>query len=151
MSQSLGQANLHFCVHGAMLGPMVHQHSTPAPAEAASSEAATLGKAVSRAGELLGLSQQSLATILGVSRPTVTRLVRGRYLLSRHRAHEWEMATLFVRLFRSLDALVGHGETARTWLTGPNTDLGARPIELILSAEGLVRVLHYLDAHRGRI
>jgi transcriptional regulator with XRE-family HTH domain len=130
---------------------MVHLHAESVGSDATQGEAATLGKAVSRAGELLGLSQQSLATILGVSRPTVTRLVRGRYSLSRHRAHEWEMATLFVRLFRSLDALVGHGETARTWLEGPNTDLGARPIELILSAEGLVRVLHYLDAHRGRV
>ncbi len=118
---------------------------------ATSGEAVTLGKAVTRAAELLGLSQQSLATVLGVSRPTVTRLVHGRYLLSRHRAHEWEMATLLVRLFRSLDALVGHGETSRMWLTGPNTDLGARPFDLILSAEGLVRVLHYLDAHRGRV
>lgn len=114
-------------------------------------EASTLAKAVTRAAELLGLSQQALATVLGVSRPTVTRLVHGRYQLSRHRPHEWEMATLFVRLFRSLDALVGHGETARSWLSGPNTDLGARPAELILSAEGLVRVLHYLDAHRGRV
>jgi predicted XRE-type DNA-binding protein len=131
---------------------MVHEDdraSTP-PADALS-EAATLGKAVVRAAEYLSLSQQSLATILGVSRPTVTRLVHGRYALSRHRAHEWEMAVLFVRLFRSLDALLGHGETARTWLGGANTDLGAKPIELLLSAEGLVRVLHYLDAYRGQI
>ena len=140
-----------FCIHGSILVSRVQLHSSSSPAAATEGEAATLGKAVSRAGELLGLSQQSLATILGVSRPTVTRLVRGRYALSRHRAHEWEMATLFVRLFRSLDALVGHGETARAWLNGPNTDLGARPFELVLSAEGLVRVLHYLDAHRGRL
>jgi transcriptional regulator with XRE-family HTH domain len=131
---------------------MVQEYAMPEPAPTgASTEATTLGKAVTRAAELLGLSQQSLATVLGVSRPTVTRLVHGRYALSRHRAHEWEMATLFVRLFRSIDALIGHGETARTWLGGPNTDLGARPVDLILSAEGLVRVLHYLDAHRGRI
>ena len=131
---------------------MVQEHTIVSPEPAAgASEAATLGKAVTRAAELLGLSQQSLATVLGVSRPTVTRLVHGRYALSRHRAHEWEMATLFVRLFRSLDALVGHGETARAWLAGANTDLGARPLDLILSAEGLVRVLHYLDAHRGRV
>ena len=131
---------------------MVHTHATTVPERPApSSEAVTLGKAVTRAAELLGLSQQSLATVLGVSRPTVTRLVHGRYLLSRHRAHEWEMATLLVRLFRSLDALVGHGEAARVWLGGPNTDLGTRPLDLILSAEGLVRVLHYLDAHRGRV
>jgi len=131
---------------------MVQEYAAPELVSvAAGTESATLGKAVTRAAELLGLSQQSLATVLGVSRPTVTRLVHGRYALSRHRAHEWEMATLFVRLFRSIDALVGHGDTARAWLSGANTDLGARPIDLILSAEGLVRVLHYLDAHRGRV
>lgn len=131
---------------------MVQEHASLVPIETpALQEAATLGKAVTRAAELLGLSQQSLARVLGVSRPTVTRLVHGRYLLSRHRSHEWEMATLFVRLFRSLDALVGHDETARAWLNGPNSDLDAAPLELILSAEGLVRVLHYLDAHRGRV
>jgi len=131
---------------------MVQEYPASLPEPSATSgEAVTLGKAVTRAAELLGLSQQALATVLGVSRPTVTRLVHGRYLLSRHRAHEWEMATLLVRLFRSLDALVGHGETARGWLAGPNTDLGAKPFDLILSAEGLVRVLHYLDAHRGRV
>ena len=131
---------------------MVHGHLDSSPTTTdATSESATLGKAVTRAAELFGLSQQSLAVILGVSRPTVTRLVHGRYALSRHRSHEWEMATLFVRLFRSLDALVGHGDAARAWLSGPNTDLGAKPAELIQSAEGLVRVLHYLDAHRGRV
>ena len=30
-------------------------------------------------------------------------------------------------------------------------DLGARPLDLLRSAEGLVRVLHYLDAQRGRV
>ena len=47
--------------------------------------------------------------------------------------------------------LLGHEAAARAWLEGPNTDLGARPVELIRSAEGLVRVVHYLDAHRGRV
>ncbi len=54
-------------------------------------------------------------------------------------------------MFRSLDALAGHDESACTWLDGPNTDLGAPPLALIVSAEGLMRVVHYLDAHRGRL
>jgi hypothetical protein len=62
------------------------------------------------------------------------------------------MATLFVRLYRSLDALVGSNEAqARAWLDGENAALGGVPRELIASAEGLVRVVQYLDAARGRI
>jgi uncharacterized protein (DUF2384 family) len=110
-----------------------------------------LTKAVVRAAALLGLPQQALAQVLGVSRPTVTRMGLGSYRLSPAQPKSWELGTLFVRMFRSLDALVGHEEAARAWLQGPNTDLGARPAELILSAEGLVRVVHYLDAHRGRL
>jgi transcriptional regulator with XRE-family HTH domain len=112
---------------------------------------AVLGKAACRAAELLGLSQAALARILGVSRPTVTRMVAGAFRLEPSQPKTWELATLFVRMYRSLDALVGHGEAARAWLEGPNTDLGARPVELLASAEGLVRVVHYLDAHRGRL
>lgn len=112
---------------------------------------AVLTKAVLRAAGLLGLPQQALAQVLGVSRPTVTRMGLGGYRLSPSQPKVWELATLFVRMFRSLDALVGHEAAARAWLEGPNTDLGARPLELIGSAEGLVRVVHYLDAHRGRL
>lgn len=111
----------------------------------------TLSKAVVRAAELLGLTQASLADVLGVSRPTASRLVGGSYQLDRSRAKEWELALLFVRVFRSLDAIVGHGEAARTWMKGENLALGGRPVDLIRSAEGLVRAVHYLDAARGRI
>ena len=58
-------------------------------------------------------------------------------------------ALLFVRLFRSLDSIVGEEGTARAWLNSDNKGLNARPIELISQTEGLVRVVHYLDASRG--
>ena len=59
-------------------------------------------------------------------------------------------ALLFVRLYRSLGALVGNDADARMWLRDENLALGARPLELIRGAEGMVRVLQYLDASRGR-
>jgi len=113
--------------------------------------AATLTKAVVRAAELTGVSQQSLARILGVSASTVSRMFSGQYQLARERGKEWELAVLFVRMYRSLDAIFGHADTARQWLNGENLGLSGKPVELIQSTEGLVRVLHYLDAHRGRI
>ncbi len=114
-------------------------------------EASVLTKAVSRAAQLLGLTQRQVAEALGLSGPTTSRLFAGKYRLSPTRAKEWELAILFVRLFRSLDALWGHEATARAWLESYNTALGAAPVELIRSAAGLVRVVDYLDHARGRV
>ncbi|MDQ9170545.1 MbcA/ParS/Xre antitoxin family protein [Oxalobacteraceae bacterium R-40] len=111
----------------------------------------TLSKAVIKAAELLHLKQLSVARILGLSTATASRLHAGTYLLSPERGKEWELALLFVRVFRSLDAVLGHGDAAKKWLSGNNLALNGRPAELMENTEGLIRVLHYLDAHRGRI
>jgi len=107
-----------------------------------------LSKAVARAAERLDVSRGLLARVLGVSPATVTRLYKGNYLLERERK-EWEFALLFVRVFRSLDSILGDESTARKWLNSENRGLNGRPIELIRSTEGLVRVVQYLDASRG--
>jgi uncharacterized protein (DUF2384 family) len=93
----------------------------------------------------------SKADVIGVSVATASRLFAGKYLVSRERAKEWELARLFVRLFRALDALWGHDESARRWLTSDNLTLAARPVDLIGSVEGLIRVVNYLDNARGRL
>ena len=111
---------------------------------------AVLSKAVTRAGERMGLSRAFLARVLGVSPATVTRLHAGSYRLDPDRK-EWELALLLVRLFRSLDSIVGDEAGARQWLASDNRALNGRPAELIASTEGLVRVVHYLDACRGRL
>jgi transcriptional regulator with XRE-family HTH domain len=119
--------------------------------ELAPDPSSTLTKAVVRAAALLGLTQAALADVLGMSGATASRLVGGSYALQPTRKREWEFALLFVRLYRSLDAIVGNDRDAQTWLRNDNLALGARPLELIRSAEGLVRVLHYLDASRSRV
>jgi hypothetical protein len=107
--------------------------------------------AVLRASKLLEINQSGLAQILGLSASTVSRMASGSYLLDEQKK-EWELSALFVRLFRSLDALIGSNDSAaRAWLNGENGGLTGRPIELIRSTEGLVRVVQYLDAARGRI
>ncbi len=112
--------------------------------------AAVLSKAVARAAERLDVSKALLAKVLGVSAPTVTRLYNGSYLLDPKRK-EWDFALLFVRVFRSLDSIVGDEATARQWLLSDNLGLQARPVELIRHTEGLVRVVQYLDASRARV
>ena len=109
-----------------------------------------LTKAVARAAERLDISRAVLARILGVSAPTVSRLYNGEYKLDERRK-EWEFALLFVRVFRSLDSIVGNEQAARQWLNSENRGLNGRPVDLIRETEGLVRVVHYLDASRGLV
>jgi uncharacterized protein (DUF2384 family) len=107
--------------------------------------------AVMRASSLLEITQSNLAQILGLSPSTVSRMANGSYTLDQEKK-EWELGALFVRLFRSLDALIGGNDAAaKDWMKGPNTGLIGRPVDLIRSTEGLVRVVQYLDAARGRI
>ena len=55
-----------------------------------------------------------------------------------------------MRLFRSLDAIVGgDAAVARAWLRNDNTVLGATPLSLIGSVSGLVNVVAYLDTRRA--
>ena len=109
---------------------------------------AVLTKAVARAAAQLGLSKSLLARVLGLSPATITRIYSGDYLLDASRK-EWEFGLLLVRLFRALDSIVADEASARTWLASQNSGLNGRPLELITQTEGLVRVVHYLDASRA--
>jgi transcriptional regulator with XRE-family HTH domain len=110
-----------------------------------------LTNAVLRASALLDITQASLAQILGLSPSTVSRMANGSYTLDEDKK-EWELGALVVRLFRSLDALIGSNDAAaQAWLGGNNLGLIGRPLDLIRTTEGLVRVVQYLDAARGRI
>ena len=84
----------------------------------------------------------------GITRDSLSLATR---LITRELDHEDPIARLFVRLFRSLDALWGHDDVARTWLASESLALAARPRDLVPSIEGLVRVVGYLDAARGRV
>lgn len=109
-----------------------------------------LTKATRKAAELLALTQADTAQILGVSAPTVSRMFREVWLIPRSPGKEWEMALLFLRIFRSLDALVGGNPVhARDWLRSQNSHLKGIPLELCFTALGMSRVAGYLDAMRG--
>lgn len=112
--------------------------------------AAVLTKAVLSAALRLGLRNRRLAEVIGTSEASVSRLSAGRHIDPASK--QGELALLFVRLYRSLDALVGGDDAqARAWLHAPNAHLGGVPAERIRRVEGLVDVIQYLDAMRGRL
>ena len=120
----------------------------PRPASMAD-QAAVLTKATLRAATQLGLTNKLLATVIGVSEATVSRMRGGDYTLQRGQK-SFELAVLFVRLYRSLDAIVGGDDAvAGSWLKNRNTVLDAEPLTLIQTVPGLMNVIQYLDARRA--
>jgi len=107
---------------------------------------ALLARALLSSAKALGLPQAEVAAVVGRNR---TGLVRDGIDPD---SKSGELALLFVRLYRSVYALTGGDTEAMAhWLNTPNRYFDDAPRALIQSTEGLVRVVHYLDAMRGRI
>jgi len=117
--------------------------------KAITSDVAVVSKAALRAADRLKLTNKALAQIIGVSEATVSRMKRGEYHLEGGQK-PFELAILFVRMFRSLDAMVGGDDNvAAAWLINRNIVLQDAPIALIRSVSGLANVIQYLDARRA--
>ena len=106
-----------------------------------STDPTTLTKAVLRAADVLGLTQE-LPNLLGgdaeSSLANKGALTPG--------TNEWDAAVKLTSLFRSLLTLVGTVPKAREWLDQSHRTLGASPRQLLQSPAGLARVVRYLDA-----
>jgi Protein of unknown function (DUF2384) len=122
------------------------------PAHSATSpENAVITKAALRAADQLDVTARTFAAVIGVSEATVSRMRKHEFVLERG-SKPFELAVLFVRLFRSLDAITGGDETvSRAWLKNFNTALDGKPLEKILTVVGLVDVIAYLDARRALV
>jgi hypothetical protein len=108
-----------------------------------------LAKATLRAASLLGLSGRQLSEIIGSSESTVSRMADGARPLA-PRSKPGQLATLLIRVYRSLDALVGNDCQARLlWMQSYNEALGTTPLQALRTPEGLVRVVTYLDGARA--
>ena len=126
--------------------------SRPAPApKAAPAAAAVLTKAVVRAAQFLGLNNATLARIVGLSESQVSRLAKGEKALEPG-SKPAELAALLIRLYRSLDALVGNDDgQRRAWMASYNQAFNATPKDAVQKVDGLVRVVSYLDAARAMV
>jgi uncharacterized protein (DUF2384 family) len=115
------------------------------------SEGHVVSKAAARAATQLQLTNAVLAKTLGVSEASASRLKSGAFT-PEPGTKPFELAVLFVRLFRGLDAIVGgDANSARSWLQTENLALRDRPISLIQTVQGLMQVVQYVDARRARI
>ncbi len=120
---------------------------TASPAE----RSLVVGKALSRAADLLGLTNIALARTIGVSEATASRLRAGVYA-PEPGTKPYELALLLIRLFRGLDAVVGGEEVSvRSWMAAANNALGGVPRDLVQTVTGLVAAVDYVDAARARV
>lgn len=111
--------------------------------------AAVLTKAMLRASSLLGLTNTVLARVVGLSESQISRMTRGDKALEIG-TKPAELATLLVRVYRSLDALVGNDERhRRLWMTSFNRAFNEAPKDAIQKVDGLVKVVSYLDGARA--
>ena len=97
-----------------------------------------LAKATVRASALLGFTGAMLGRVIGLSDASVSRVCAGGRPIAPG-SKEGELAALLVRVYRSLDALVGNDEKRRReWLAGFNDGLNGVPRELMQTVQGLV-------------
>lgn len=110
-----------------------------------------LTKALLNLAEHYELKGKDLSEIIGMSEASATRLSQGTKFIS-DTSKEGELALLLIRLYRSLNAMVGDDpEKAKTWLRSHNYYLSAIPLERIKRVDGLVDVVSYLDAMRSKL
>lgn len=108
--------------------------------------APVLTQALVRAGKDLGLTQAEVGAIVGRDR---TALSRGSIEPD---SKSGELALLLIRAYRALFVLVG-GEPRQMkhWMRTHNLHVGGVPADLVRTVSGLMRVVEYLDAIRGRV
>lgn len=109
-----------------------------------------LAKAVLNAAEQLDLKQAQLAAILGMHRTAISRLKSNPELDPASK--QGELALLLIRLYRALYALTGgDADWMRHFMNTPNRVTAGIPIQQIESISGLVSVLQFVDAIRGKV
>lgn len=111
---------------------------------------AVLAKAVLRAADQLGLRQTDLAAVLGVHRTVISRMKTSQSLDPDSK--QGELALLLIRMARALFALTGGDiQWIRHFMQSPNLATGGVPAEQIATIQGLMTVLRFVDAMRGKI
>lgn len=110
-----------------------------------------LTKALLCLAEKIQLSRRELCAILGISEASASRLYDGARFINPD-SKEGELATLLLRIYRSLDTLFGGNEAqCCAWFRHHNHHIEAIPADLVRNIQGMVKVASYLDAMRGKL
>ncbi len=110
-----------------------------------------LTKAICNVTQFYALTGKDLSEILGMSEASASRVHQGKKLISLE-TKQGEMALLLVRIYRSLNAMVGNNhEKAKAWLNSTNQYFRTKPRDEMKTIAGLISVLNYLDAMRGKL
>ncbi|MDP5143662.1 DUF2384 domain-containing protein [Rheinheimera baltica] len=109
-----------------------------------------LAKAVLNAADQLGLKQAELAAVLGIHRTAVSRLKQALSLDPKSK--QGELALLLIRIARAVYALTG-GDAAwiKHFMHSPNQLTRGIPAQQVQTVHGLMQVLHFVDAIRGKL
>lgn len=106
-------------------------------------------KAFIKATNLLDFKSAEISQLSGMSSAGWNRVINHKRTIPID-TKEAEFVLLFIRIYRSLDALFGgNNDRAKEWLRSYNHHLNGIPAELLQNTEGLVTVAAYLDAMRG--
>lgn len=109
-------------------------------------ESLVVMKAFRNAVSQLGLTHEQSAKMIGKTRATLERKDGFK-----QDSVEFELQVLFIRLYRSLFALMGGDLNAmRHWFNDDNYHLNGVPRDLVKRVTGLVEINQYLDAMRGK-
>lgn len=129
---------------------MTSTHNRPRTPNVSDDEA-LVSKAMLNAAKRLKITNAELAEVIGISPSKLSRMGQETTSVSKV-GKEFDLAIIFIRIFRSLDAITGgDGETSSAWIRNHNVALEGVPIENMKSLEGLIDVLHYLDSRRAII
>ena len=103
-----------------------------------------IADAVLRIADQWALTDRELGEVLGLKRSTMSRVRKGQSGIKPQSAAA-KLARQLVKIFGSLQAMVGTPDNGRLWVRAINHHLHAVPLEMMKSVDGLVHVSDYLE------
>ena len=112
----------------------------PNPVEREQQRALTLTSSALEAARRLGLSPADTAAVLGVQQGTLQGMKKGERVVD-GTTGEAEAADALVKVLSLLKALLGDDESKwRAWLRRPFPQLNGRPLDVMTTRHGIVKV-----------
>lgn len=109
-----------------------------------------LAKALLNVSDELGLKTSELADALGVDRSAISRIKKRMTI--EPQTKKGEIALHLIRIARALHVLTnGDKDWMRAFMHSENSGTGGIPAKQIATLDGLMRVVRYVDAMRGKI